>query len=112
MSGHRARKGLEKPILLFAVAIVFGCKVVRAENRQWLLGNWNGKRQALAEEGFELDFVLTLEGVQNVDGGIARSTRALANLDLIMDARGEALGLLENGDLHLHVVGQLRRYAY
>jgi porin len=77
----------------------------RAQDQQWLLGDWNGKRQALAEEGFEFEFVLTVEGVQNVAGGIARSSRGLTNLDLIMDAWGKALGLSEDGDLHLYLLG-------
>ncbi|MHC4567213.1 MAG: carbohydrate porin, partial [Planctomycetota bacterium] len=51
------------------------------------------------------EFVLTVEGVQNVSGGIARSSRGLANLDLIMDAEGRALGLPGNGDLHLYLLG-------
>jgi len=77
----------------------------RGQDQQWLLGDWNGQRHVLAETGFEFEFALTLEGVQNVSGGISRSSRALANLDLIMDARGDALGLSENGDLHLYLLG-------
>jgi porin len=76
-----------------------------ARDQQWLFGDWNGKRQDLAEEGFEFEFVLTVEGVQNVSGGVARSSRGLANLDLIMDAEGQAFGFSENGDLHLYLLG-------
>ena len=76
-----------------------------AEDSPWLLGDWNGKRQALARKGFEFEFVLTVEGVQNVSGGVDHSSRGLTNLDLIMDAEGEALGLSENGDLHLYLLG-------
>jgi len=85
--------------------MVLMASVSRAEDRQWLLGDWNGKRQYLAEEGLEFDFVLTLEGVQNVAGGVARSSRGLANLDVVMDAWGKALGLSEDGDLHLYLLG-------
>ncbi len=87
------------------MAVVLVTTVSRAEDQQWLLGDWNGKRQSLAEEGFEFEFVLTLEGVQNVAGGVARSSRGLANLDLIMDAEGRALGLPENGDLRFYLLG-------
>jgi len=76
-----------------------------AEDEQWLLGDWNGRRSLLAEEGFDFEFVLALEGVQNVAGGIARSSRGLANLDLIMDAQGQALGLSEDGDFRLYLLG-------
>jgi len=76
-----------------------------AEGSQWLLGDWAGRRQSLAEKGFEFEMALTLEGVQNVKGGIARSSRGLLNLDLIMDARGEALGLSDQGDLHVYLLG-------
>lgn len=76
-----------------------------AEGAQWLLGDWAGRRESLAEKGVEFEMVLTLEGVQNVRGGIARSSRGLMNLDLIMDARGEALGLSDRGDLHVYLLG-------
>ncbi|MHC4169977.1 MAG: carbohydrate porin [Planctomycetota bacterium] len=92
-------------ILLLTIATMLIATVSRAQDQPWLLGDWNGKRQALAEQGFEFEFVLTLEGVQNVAGGIARSSRGLANLDLVMDAWGKALGLSEDGDLHLYLLG-------
>ncbi|MHC4435506.1 MAG: hypothetical protein ACYTBS_27060 [Planctomycetota bacterium] len=85
---------------LLAIAVVLFASVSWARDQQWLFGDWNGKRQDLAEEGFEFEFVLTVEGVQNVSGGVARSSRGLANLDLIMDAEGQAFGFSENGDLH------------
>jgi carbohydrate-selective porin OprB len=105
MSRHKSHELLTKRNLLLALVAVLTTTTSRAQDQQWLLGDWNGKRQALTEEGFEFDFVLTVEGVQNVAGGIARSSRGLANLDLIMDAQGKALGLSENGDLHLYLLG-------
>ncbi len=85
--------------------MVLMASVSRAEDQQWLLGDWNGKRQSLAEEGLDFEFVLTIESVQNVVGGAARSSRGLANLDVVMDAWGKAFGLSEDGDLHLHLLG-------
>ena len=91
--------------LLLAMTMMLMASVSQAVEQQWLLGDWNGKRHSLSEEGFEFDFVLTLEGVQNVAGGVARSSRGLANLDMVMDAWGKALGLSEDGHLHLHLLG-------
>lgn len=99
MGRRENQEGVARPRLLLMALVSLMVSVSPAEDRQWFLGDWGGKRQALAERGIEFDFLLTLEGVQNVEGGIARSSRALANIDLIMDARGEALGLSENGDL-------------
>lgn len=76
-----------------------------AQDVPWLAGDWNGRRQTLAHDGIDFEFVLTLEGVQNVSGGAARSSRGLANLDLIMDAQGQALGLSEQGALHVYFLG-------
>ncbi|NQV36293.1 MAG: hypothetical protein HQ515_26610, partial [Phycisphaeraceae bacterium] len=76
-----------------------------AQDVPWLAGDWNGQRQTLADTGIDFEFVLTLEGVQNVSGGVARSSRGLANLDLIMDAQGQALGLSEQGALHVYFLG-------
>jgi len=105
MKFHRTKEKLaRRAVYLSFLSVIFACPV-RAEDRQWLLGDLDGQRQALAEKGIDFEFVLTLEGVQNVDGGIARSSRALGNLDLIMDARSDALGLPEDGDLHLYFLG-------
>ncbi len=105
MSCHKTQKQFTERKLLLVMAVVLVTTVCRAEDQQWLLGDWNGKRQSLAEEGFDFEFVLTLEGVQNVAGGVARSSRGLANLDVVMDAWGKALGLSEDGDLHLYLLG-------
>jgi len=77
----------------------------RAQDVPWLAGDWNGQRQSLADNGIDFEFLLTLEGVQNVSGGVARSSRGLLNLDLIMDAQGQALGLSEQGALHVYFLG-------
>ena len=105
MDYQKANQLLTNLRLLLAMATVLAATVSQAEEEPWLLGDWNGKRQILAEEGVKFQYVLTLEGVQNVAGGIARSSRGLANLDLIMDVRGNALGLSEYGDLHLYLLG-------
>lgn len=105
MNCCRTRYKFSKLALFMAfIPVKLPCPV-RAQDQQWLLGDWDGQRRALAEKGFEFEFVLTLEGVQNVKGGISRSSRMLANLDLIIDAGGEALGLSENGYLHLYFLG-------
>lgn len=104
MNCHKIQHPLTNRKLIIAMATLLIATVSWAEDSPWLLGDWNGKRPALAEEGFEFEFVLTLEGVQNVSGGVSRSSRGLTNLDLIMDAWGKALGLSENGDLHLHLL--------
>ena len=96
MNCHKIQQSLtnRKPIIAMVMLLI--ATVSWAEDSPWLLGDWNGKRHALAEEGFEFEFVLTLEGVQNVTGGISRSSRGLINLDLIMDEQaGQAVALLQ-----------------
>ena len=104
MSCHKIKHPLTKRKQFIVMATLLIATVSWAEDSPWLLGDWDGKRRALAEKGFEFEFVLMLEGVQNVAGGVARSSRGLTNLDLIMDAWGKALGLSENGDLHLFLL--------
>jgi len=105
MVRRRTQSALTSRRFMLTLLIVHIANASGAEDSPWLFGDWNGKRQALAKKGFDFEFVLTVEGVQNVSGGVARSSRGLTNLDLIMDAEGEALGLPENGDLHLYLLG-------
>ncbi len=72
---------------------------------QWMLGDWDGKRSELAADGVEFEFVLTLEGIRNMSGGKTTGWCRLSNLDLIMDVNGEALGLSEESDLHVYLLG-------
>ncbi|NQV33516.1 MAG: hypothetical protein HQ515_12560, partial [Phycisphaeraceae bacterium] len=104
MSCHEAPMRFTKGKLRVTVLLLVASLSI-ADDQSWLLGDWNGRRSALVDEGFEFEFVLTLEGVQNIAGGVARSSRGLANLDLIMDAEGQALGFSENGDFHLYILG-------
>jgi carbohydrate-selective porin OprB len=90
---------------LIPLMVVLFVAAAEAQDIPWLAGDWQGQRQTLADEGLDFEFVLTLEGVQNVSGGIARSSRGLLNLDLIMDAQGQALGLSEQGTLHVYFLG-------
>ena len=91
-------------------SIIAGCllgcflSVAQAQDGPWLAGDWEGQRQALSDKGIDFEFLLTLEGVQNLSGGVAQSSRGLLNLDLIMDAQGQALGLSEQGDLHVYLL--------
>lgn len=105
MSCHRTQEELAERILLLAMLVVFMASPTHAQDQQWFLGDWDGQRKSLADKGLEFEFVLTVEGVQNVAGGVAPSSRALGNLDLVMAAQGETLGLSEDGDLHLYLLG-------
>lgn len=86
MNFYMVQEALAKKLLLLVVIMLLTSRSIPAQDQQWLLGDWDGQRPALAEKGFDFEFILTLEGVQNVDGGIARSGRVLTNLDLLMDA--------------------------
>ena len=88
-----------------AIMMWLGVAAAYAQDDPWLVEDWGGQRHTLADQGIDFEFVLTLEGVQNVSGGVARSSRGLANLDLIMDAQGQALGLSEQGALHVYFLG-------
>jgi porin len=90
---------------LITMLLLLLAVVSQAQDTPWLAGDWNGQRQLLAEGGVEFEFMLTLEGVQNVSGGVARSSRGLLNLDLILDAQGQALGLSDQGNLHVYFLG-------
>ncbi len=101
-----ARSG--RDTLLIMGFVVFSATVSATagdEEISWLWGDWQGKRRVWAEQGIDFECVLTLEGVQNISGGIARSSRGLMNLDLIMDAEGQALGLSDEGTLHVYFLG-------
>ncbi len=93
------------PRSLIAMLLLLLGGTSQAQDTPWLIGDWDGQRQTLAEQGVEFEFVLTLEGVQNVSGGVARSSRGLLNLDLILDAQGQALGLSDQGNLHVYFLG-------
>ena len=79
MNCHKIQRPLTNRKPIIAIATLLIATVSRAEDSPWLLGYWNGKHLALAEEGFEFESTLTLEGVQNVTGGVARSSRGLTN---------------------------------
>lgn len=103
MNGKRLQKWIHS---MLTMGVLFGGNVAPAQDDvPWLLGDWDGQRQTLAHDGIDFEFVLTLEGVQNVSGGAARSSRGLLNVDLIMDAQGQALGLSEQGALHVYFLG-------
>lgn len=38
-------------------------------DRQWLLGDWNGERQALQDKGYKFDMSFVNQSASNVDGG-------------------------------------------
>ena len=72
MNCYKVQNPLTNRKLIIAMAMLLIATVSWAEDSPWLLGDWNGKRNDLAEEGLEFEFVLTLEGVQNVSGGVAQ----------------------------------------
>ncbi|WP_026471042.1 carbohydrate porin [Alkanindiges illinoisensis] len=46
-----------------------------AQESQWMLGNWNGKRTALAEQGYTFDLGYTGEMASLLDGGYSNNHR-------------------------------------
>lgn len=57
-------------------------EAVWSQDRQWLLGDWQGKRQALAEQGYNFNVSYTVQGASLLDGGQSQSnkTRAASQL--------------------------------
>lgn len=46
-----------------------------SQDRQWLLGDWSGQRQALAEKGYRFHVALMSEAATNLSGGYNHSRR-------------------------------------
>lgn len=40
-----------------------------SQDRQWLLGDWNGQRQQLEQEGYKFTASIMSQGATNLDGG-------------------------------------------
>lgn len=105
MDYRKAKDRFNRGKRSLVLGILLVTSMCLAEESPWLLGDWGGKRTSLSEEGIDFEFVTTLEGVQNISGGVANSSRGLANFDLVMDAQGQALGFPETGDLHVYFLG-------
>ena len=75
------------------------------ETLPWLLGDWGGKRAALAEQGFDFEFVATVDVLGTVDGGIDEGFESPANFDLVMTVDTGAAGWWQNGTFNFYFLG-------
>lgn len=57
------------PLLMTATTIHTYAEDAFALNSQYLLGDWNGKRTALATEGLKFDATIATDGAYLADGG-------------------------------------------
>lgn len=76
-----------------------------AEESPWLLGNWGGQRQALAERGLDLEFVATADILSVVEGGLSRGMDTPANFDMVFTLDTGTAGWWKNGTLQLYLLG-------
>jgi len=63
----------------------------------YLLDNWGGSRQALADKGLAFDAAFTIEGVTNVTGGLRRGGVLLGELSLMPTFDTEKAGWWPHG---------------
>ncbi|MBU3847243.1 MAG: carbohydrate porin [Candidatus Acinetobacter avistercoris] len=61
-----------------------------SQDRQWLLGDWNGNRQALLDQGYKFNTSIITESATNVDGGYNDDNKLLHAYTLTL---GTALDL-------------------
>lgn len=79
--------------------------VAGAEESPWLLGNWNGTREALGAHGVDFEFVATTDILALVDGGLDKGVEAPSNFDLVMTVDTAAAGWWENGSVLVYLLG-------
>ena len=70
-----------------------------------LLGDWAGGRRVLAQRGVDAAAVLTLDAMQNLQGGLRRGGTLLGNLDLTFSADTARAGWWRNGTFFLYLLG-------
>jgi porin len=49
--------------------IVLLTKIKLGQDRQWLLGDWNGQRQQLEKDGYKFTAAIMSQSATNLDGG-------------------------------------------
>ena len=78
---------------LLLLAQAFAPSATGADDTWWsreaLTGNWGGKREALADKGFEIALVHTGEYFSNLHGGVETGSVYLDNLDLVLTLDAE-----------------------
>jgi porin len=76
-----------------------------AEDSAWLLGDWGGQRQALADRGLDMEFVASTDLMAIVDGGRSRGVETPANFDLVFTLDTGRAGWWNNGSLQFYLLG-------
>ena len=78
---------------------------VLAEELPWLLGDWGGQRQALAERGLDMEFVASADLLSVVEGGLQRGMRTPAGLDMVFTLDTGTAGWWQNGTMQVYLLG-------
>lgn len=76
-----------------------------SDSESYLFGDWSGERQSLEQRGFTLEAVLTLEAINNTQGGIKEDSAFLSNLDLTVEVDTKTVGWWDNGTFFLYLLG-------
>lgn len=69
-----------------------------------LLGDWGGARQTLSDHGVDTEITYTADIIGNTSGGVKESTRALDNLDVIINIDAEKLVGWEGGSASIYLL--------
>ena len=76
-----------------------------ADGDSWLLGDWGGQRQALAERGLDMEFVASTDLMAIVDGGLSRGVKTPANFDMVFTLDTGKAGWWNNGTVGVYLLG-------
>lgn len=70
--------------------------------REWMTGDWGGRRELLEEAGVSLALYYTLDVLSNVSGGRETATEAVGNVDVFLTADMGTLAGWEGGTAFLY----------
>lgn len=73
--------------------------------REYLSGDWGGRREAWEASGIDLDLVYTGELLRNTNGGLNQKTEYLDNYDLTLLVDAERRWGMKGGTLLLYILG-------
>jgi len=91
--------------LIIGLASLHPQAYAESEPNPWLLGDWGGKRSALAEKGIDIEAVATVDVLGVVSGGIKHGVESPANFDLAVQVDTGKAGWWNNGTLRLYLLG-------
>jgi len=87
------------------LALLGSGQILADDAAPWLLGDWQGQRTALAERGFDFEFVATVDVLGTVHGGLDSGFESPANFDLVATVDTGAAGWWQNGTFNVYFLG-------